>query len=812
MRDIAAVGGVLAMVLLTIIVGTICTANGLRLVDKTFPGFLLNERMAISNVGLYDWSGSEAGLRFPDKLLEVDSVAVSSPRQLEEIVRQKAVGTPVIYTVKRDDEIMKVELVTMRFAWLDLVMTYGMTFLAGIFYITIGSIVFALKPNNRVSWIFFFACFLLSLYSITNFDLVSTQYGFVRAIMLAQAFLPAAFLHFGLFFPRPSALVLRYPKIQIVPYVVSTLLVAPMEYLYPDPRFVTYWYLILVYLIVGGAGVVLPVLREFLKPSSSLARQRAKVVLFGAALALPLPALAYSSQTIFGSFLGFRLHGNLLGIPLLVFPASIAYSIAKHNLFDVDIYIKRAVGYGIMTGLVALSYFVLQTTLMTFILRPVLGAQTEQVFPIVFALLVVFFFNPINRRVQAGVDKVFFRKAYDYKETVMAVERALTSILDLRAIIARIIHTARERLFIDNAGLLVLDVGGQSAWSAFFVGDEETRNMKSHSSSAEIPSSDPLVKLVRRNKKLVTRYDIDEDPRYRNVRHMCRKRFEEWGASMALPLLFQNQVIGILLVGHKKSGKFYNREDVELLETLTAHGAVAIENARLAERMKREEVLRANLSRYASPQAVEQIVKRDVEINLSGERKLVTALFTDIRGFTGITGGRAPDQLMRILNDYFSEINGIIFQHQGSVEQYVGDAIMAVFGGLVELDNTAQNAVLAAVQMMEQMPALSARWEREYGFTLATGVGISTGNVLFGNIGSAERMELAVIGETVILASRFSGLAKAGQILVDKETASYLESPIRYKALPPTTVKGKTEKVEVFEIQYRARGVRNVQS
>ena len=256
-RDIAAVGGALAMVLLTVVVGIICTANALTLVDKTFPGFLMNERMAISNVGQYHWSGSQAGLKFPDKLLEVDGVAVLSPRELEDIVRQKPIGTRVTYTVQRDGEIIKVEIPTMRFTWLDLVMTYGATFLAGIFYITIGSIVFVLKLNTRVSWVFFIACFLLSLYSITNFDLVSTQYGFIRGIMIAQAFLPAAFLHFGLYFPRPSALVLKHPYVQAVPYVISALLVAPMEYLYPDPRFLTYWYLILGYLIVGAAGVVL---------------------------------------------------------------------------------------------------------------------------------------------------------------------------------------------------------------------------------------------------------------------------------------------------------------------------------------------------------------------------------------------------------------------------------------------------------------------------------------------------------------------------------------------------------------------------
>jgi adenylate cyclase len=218
--------------------------------------------------------------------------------------------------------------------------------------------------------------------------------------------------------------------------------------------------------------------------------------------------------------------------------------------------------------------------------------------------------------------------------------------------------------------------------------------------------------------------------------------------------------------------------------------------------MKKEETVRTNLARYLSPQIVDQIIQKDVKVNLGGDRKVVTVLFSDIRNFTTITESRPADQLVQILNEYFTEMAGIIFENQGSLDKYIGDAIVAVFGSLIPLENSAPYAVTAAIEMMKRLPALNERWIKEYGFTMNIGIGINTGEVFLGNIGSPERMEFTVIGDTVNVASRFSGLAKPGQILMTRETLAYLGSDINYKELPATEVKGKTGKLNVFEIIY----------
>jgi len=229
---------------------------------------------------------------------------------------------------------------------------------------------------------------------------------------------------------------------------------------------------------------------------------------------------------------------------------------------------------------------------------------------------------------------------------------------------------------------------------------------------------------------------------------------------------------------------------------------VAIENAKLAERMQKEEVVRTNLARYLSPQIVDRIVQNNVQMNLGGDRKVVTVLFSDIRNFTTITESRPPDQLITILNEYFTSMAETIFEQQGSLDKYIGDAVVAVFGSLIPVENPARNAVAAAIAMMNRLPELNRRWEKRFGFSMNIGIGVNTGEVFLGNIGSPERMEFTVIGDAVNVASRFSGLAKPGEILVTKETLAHLGADFMVREHPPAEVKGKSGKLEVFEIVY----------
>ena len=415
----------------------------------------------------------------------------------------------------------------------------------------------------------------------------------------------------------------------------------------------------------------------------------------------------------------------------------------------------------------------------------------SRIFTLLFILAVVFFFNPVRDRVQKFIDRVFYRLEYDYQETVGKISEALRSLLSLDEIEKRIMENSAGIMFIESGSVLLLN------------SKEQVYEALNHpSSTLKIPADDPLIQKISFRKKEVTLYDIQEDPFYVNVREPCRRVFKFLEAVLIVPMIYEENLIGLISLGEKKSGKFYRREDIKLLKILANQGAVAVKNAKLADQMKSEETVRANLARYLSPQIVDQVIKKDVQVNLGGDKKVVTVLFSDIRDFTRISETLPPDQLVQMLNEYFTEMAGIIFENQGSLDKYIGDAIVAVFGSLIALENPARAAVQAAIQMMKRLETANERWTAQYGFPINIGIGINTGEVFLGNIGSPERMEFTVIGDTVNIASRFSGVAAPGQILITKEALQHLGTDIQYEKLPPIEVKGKSGKLEVFSIPY----------
>jgi len=792
-----------AMCLILIAIGAVSAVsflNAARIVNDSFPGFLVTPRLTVANTVQSYWTGVRAGLRYPDKILSVNRARVSSVAEFKNAVRNRDVGAVVLYEVERQGKIFEAAVPTMTFSWLDFSTTFGLEFVSGLAYLVIGIVVFILKPDTGVSWSFFLLCSSLALYNISDFDKGET--GLARVYMLAMTFIPAAGLHLSVLFPERKRVADSFPGIRYLPYIVSTVLLIPLAALYPRDAFRPFYQFTLLYLIFAAIVLVAATFHSYTRSPSVLARQRGKVVLGGAAIAFPLPAVVHYLSFFGVSSTNFDIVATFLPLPIIVFPASIAYAIARHNLFDVDVYIKRAVGYGIMTAIVAMGYFSIQAFTSTFLFGPLFGEYAERAYPIVFALLVVFFFNPINKRIQDAVDRLFFRKQFDYKETVRTVSNALTSLLNLDEILERVVQTLRKEMFIDTVGVVVLEPERKAARS-YFAGEGQQGRGANLQRDVQLRYDDPLLSLIVNEQRLITKYDIAEDPRYAHLIESCGRTFSELAASLALPMIYQGQVTGVLALGHKKSGHFFTREDVDLLDTMADQAAVAIENAKLAEQMKKEETVRTNLSRYLSPQIVDQIVQQGVQVNLGGDKKVVTVLFSDIRNFTGITETQPPDKLVRLLNEYFTEMAGIIFAHQGSLDKYIGDAIVAVFGSLIDLENSAHNAAQAAVQMMQRLPNLNERWKREYGFEMQIGIGLNTGEVFLGNIGSSERMEFTVIGDTVNVASRLSGLAKPGQILVTRDTLTRLGTEIGYNDLPPTEVKGKTGKVEVYEIVAR---------
>jgi adenylate cyclase len=772
-------------------------------INKPFAGFLTYEFPYVGPFGLQTWSSQQAGLYYLDRVLEVEGRPLIRGADLIRMIEEKPPGTMMHYLADSRGLRRMFSIPVSLFSTKDFILVFMVPFLAGIIIYLLGAIVYYMKPETSSSWIFLLTCFFMGTYSVTGFD-YQTTYALSILHVTMIPMMAGALFHLGLVFPYRKLFLNRHPWVEYLIYLFSGILILLYQiYLFSFEKLIHLrilpWFpsfpgltaVNRIFALLCLASMIGLVTHAFLKAPDYQSKQRARFILLGVILTFSpwaiLPLLAIPTKI--------QLPWNFLSYTIIFFPSSIAYSIIRHNLFDADTIIKRTVGYAVVTTVVIGSYLILSLT-MNYMLGQY-EISRSRMFPILFTLLIVLIFNPLRNWVQSLVDRIFFRKDYDPKQIIERLGSAMASLMDLPQILQQLVTTFNREMFIDNSAVLLLNTSGSAYQVRLAEGDQ-----RQHLEGVTFQKTEPLPQVIEKAKKEITKYDVLEDPKYREICLECAQNFSTLYSSLIIPMLLRGEVIGFMSLGDKKSGKFYNGEDIDLLRTLATQGAVAIENARMAEQMKNEELVRTNLARYLSPQIVDQIIKQDVKVNLGGDRKEVTVLFSDIRNFTSISESMRPEQLVEFLNEYFTEMARIIFANQGSLDKYIGDAIVAVFGSLIALENPAEAAVKASIEMMQEMARLNEKWKERYGFNMEMGIGINTGEVFLGNIGSPERMEFTVIGDTVNTASRFSGLAKGRQILATRSAKDRLGPQIGTNQLPSTKVKGKAEEVEVFDILY----------
>ncbi|HNY12162.1 MAG TPA: adenylate/guanylate cyclase domain-containing protein [Candidatus Wallbacteria bacterium] len=249
-------------------------------------------------------------------------------------------------------------------------------------------------------------------------------------------------------------------------------------------------------------------------------------------------------------------------------------------------------------------------------------------------------------------------------------------------------------------------------------------------------------------------------------------------------------------------------EDISLLSMLASIIGNAIYNASDLESSKKfseEQLLEKKkltkmFSKYVSPQVVEELMKNPDSTNLGGKKQKTTILFSDIRGFTPMSEKLQPEEVVALLNEYFSEMSGIIFNWNGTLDKYIGDAMMVLFGAPIIGDNDELRAVTAAIEMQAKLKQLNDKLTMEGKKAIGMGIGINTGGVVVGNIGSENRLEYTAIGDSVNLASRLCSVAKAGQVIISDFTYEHVKDKVEVTKLEKVQVKGKEEKIQIYEV------------
>ncbi len=235
---------------------------------------------------------------------------------------------------------------------------------------------------------------------------------------------------------------------------------------------------------------------------------------------------------------------------------------------------------------------------------------------------------------------------------------------------------------------------------------------------------------------------------------------------------------------------------------LVAQYGAAVAYQRLIERKKRRQI-EGMFGRYVSHQIRDFLVQHPDAANPSGRKERLTMFFSDVRGFTSMSEKMEPQEVQQLLSEYFTEMTGILFKYEGTLDKFMGDAIMAFFGDPVPQPDQAQRAVLMALEMQEAIARLNQKLTAEGRRTIGVGMGINTGDVTVGNLGSKDFLDYTVIGDAVNLACRLEQNAKAGDIIITQATYDEVRDVVEVEPMEPIRVKGKSEPIPIYRVLRR---------
>ena len=217
---------------------------------------------------------------------------------------------------------------------------------------------------------------------------------------------------------------------------------------------------------------------------------------------------------------------------------------------------------------------------------------------------------------------------------------------------------------------------------------------------------------------------------------------------------------------------------------------------------KSKEKVKSAMGKYMSQDVMKRVVQNIDNLGLGGKKSTVTVLFADIRGFTSMSEQMSAQEVSEILNEYFTEMEPIITKYNGIINKFIGDAVMAIFGEPIQDKNHAENAVKCAYAMLEKVKELQKKWVKENKPKIEIGIGINTGEVFVGNIGSINRMEYTVIGDTVNLASRLESYNKIykTKLLISAETYEKVKGFVDVIKISDVEIRGKANKMDIYEV------------
>src|SRR5438874_9261516 len=378
-------------------------------------------------------------------------------------------------------------------------------------------------------------------------------------------------------------------------------------------------------------------------------------------------------------------------------------------------------------------------------------------------------------------DEKILRRDYERLRIGHELARAVGSELDLDKLLPKILDKAFELVGADRGVILLRDDKGGALQPRYV----KTRSGKS---DPNIVLSKTVMSEVETNKAAVLSSDATMDARFSGAHSIIMQGIR---STMTLPLLHSGELLGIMHLDSLFTSNAFTEKDLQVCTGMAAQAAISIQNARLASRIEKEAQTRAQISRLIPPSVVEQVVKGELTIEKGGRLAECTMLFSDIRGFTTMSDGRPAQEIVNTLNEYFEVMVDILFKYSGTLDKFVGDEIIGLFGAPIPIDDAPFKAVACAIAMLQGLAEFNNTRKAEGLTAIDIGIGINTGNVITGSIGSTRALQYTAIGDPMNVASRLCNHAKAGEIIVSEYTYRHVASRVDAARLEPYLPKNK---------------------
>ncbi len=390
----------------------------------------------------------------------------------------------------------------------------------------------------------------------------------------------------------------------------------------------------------------------------------------------------------------------------------------------------------------------------------------------------------------ASVDEI--EKSNRILKVLTKVAETLIAVRPVEEVLEQVLDIVFENMPADRGSLMLIEDGQLVPMARKF------RNPKTGSDQKIVISKTIADKVIKDRVAILTS-DAQVDSRFSAGDSI---RFHGIRSAMCAPLWNREEVIGIINVDSPFLTNSFTSNDLDMLSALANYAAVAVERARLNQRIQAEEKKRERLGRFLSPQVASRILAQsDASTDTLGapEVREVSILFADVVGFTSMSEKMSPAAVAYVLNDYLSRMTDVIFRHEGTLDKYIGDAIMAVFGAPLDMPDHAARAIKTALEMRDRLEEWNA--ERREGPTLRIRIGINSGKAVAGEIGSINKKEYTVLGDTVNTASRLeSSVAKPMMVVVGDNTYQATKDQFRFEFLGEVSLKGKEIKVPVYAV------------